>query len=670
MDGGSRDHEVFSRVWDSLHLDAEEARFDPDRTITVGYLQPDHQDRLKSLPTLALGGGDTRGRADLVLEGVLGEGGVAVVQLAMQGSLGREVAVKRLKPQVQSRELTWKLLQEAWVTGRLEHPNIVPVHLLGRSEDGAAVMVMKRIEGNAWRTFIQGRAIPPGEGFREDPLGWHLDILAAVCRALEFAHSRGIVHRDIKPDNVMVGRFGEVYVVDWGIALSLRDDPGGRLPLARNARGVAGTPAYMAPEMAAGRNDQIDERTDVYLLGATLYEVLTGSPPHGQDTLFDTLFCAFRSDPPRALENVPPELAEICRTAMQPRQEERYQSVTEFRDALLRFKRHRHSATVARQAWERLTRLIQMVDARTERPPDSVKVYDLFGQSRFGFQEALREWEENTDAREGLQQALECMAEFELDRENHQAASVLVGQLPEPNPRLQERLDALERKLAGEQAAFHGLQALARDLDLTAGMAVRRSLFPILFLVWVVVPVGAGVVQRTFHVTLSPRSFLAAILVLIAATLAAVAWHRKVLLQNAVNRSLVVLLLIIFAGFVAVGVLGIAWGLSLPKVVLLALSTLAVGASMVSATINWRVWIMAAGYWAAFLFSIAWPDWTLEAVGGGNLVGFVGVELVLRRWPLERPAQPRSLAESADWNFRQGPRAGPVPGSGPTRSAR
>ncbi len=216
--------------------------------------------------------------ADVRVSTLLGEGGMGRVLAAEQVALGREVAVKVVRDGGRAADVD-ALLREALIAARLEHPNVVPVHLLGRGEDGAPIFVMRRIEGVPWSDVLRDAAAAPGMfADARDPLEMHLRVLLEVCGAVQFAHARGILHRDLKPENVMLGAFGEVYVVDWGIALNLADDP--RLPRIADARGVVGTPAYMAPEMALGDAAALSPRTDVYLLGAVLHRVLTGAPPH------------------------------------------------------------------------------------------------------------------------------------------------------------------------------------------------------------------------------------------------------------------------------------------------------------------------------------------------------------------------------------------------------
>jgi serine/threonine protein kinase len=239
-------------------------RAEPDPSMDFGetILPPVDPSRLAHV-TLLLDPAEVR------MHEAIGQGGMGVVYRAEQTSLGRDVAVKTLLPERIDGESIAKLVREAWLLGRMEHPNIVPVHLLRLDERGQPMIVMKRVEGRVWRELI-----------REQPLEAALRILVQVCNAVHFAHSRGVLHRDIKPANVMVGTFGEVYLLDWGVAVSLREDPRGLLPHVGQTEGLAGTPIYMAPEMLDGEPASLGVHTDVYLLGATLHHVLAGDAPH------------------------------------------------------------------------------------------------------------------------------------------------------------------------------------------------------------------------------------------------------------------------------------------------------------------------------------------------------------------------------------------------------
>jgi serine/threonine-protein kinase len=382
-----------------------------------------------------LGGGSSEG---LRIGEVLGQGGMGVVHAAEQVSLGRTVAVKTLKPGVAS-SAALDLLREAWVTGSLEHPNIVPVHYLTVDGTGVPSIVLKRIEGVEWSRVV---ADPVEVGRRfdtDDLLCWNLDILGQVLNAVRFAHSRGIIHRDLKPDNVMIGDFGEVYLLDWGIAVSLRDDGSGRLPLAGAATDMAGTPCYMAPEMLGGSTGvPLSERTDIYLCGSMLYEVLAGRAPHDGDTALAVVTSVVKSDPPMP-PAAPAELVRICRRAMDPDPDGRFENAEQLRLALHGYLQHRGSERLAGHAEQRVAELSAPRSAPTAAGADAEdrqELYRLFGAARFGFHEALASWRGNQAARDGLRRASQIMVDHELAHGDPRAAAALLAEVDEPPPEL------------------------------------------------------------------------------------------------------------------------------------------------------------------------------------------------------------------------------------------
>src|SRR6516165_2520544 len=234
-------------------------------------------------------------------------GGIGRVWLARDHQLDREVAIKELLPENAGNVKTVaRFLREARLTGQLEHPGIVPVYELASRERTpyyAMRFVRGRTLGDAAHSYHVNRL-----NCREDPLEFIalLTAFAALCNAVAYAHSRHVVHRDLKGDNVILGDFGEVIVLDWGLAKVVgqpdesENEPVQSVPLGAPDAGltvqgeVMGTPGYMAPEQAAGRLNEIDQRTDVFGLGAIFYEILTGRPPFvGRDT-FEVLQQAVR----------------------------------------------------------------------------------------------------------------------------------------------------------------------------------------------------------------------------------------------------------------------------------------------------------------------------------------------------------------------------------------
>ncbi|MCA9137878.1 MAG: protein kinase [Planctomycetales bacterium] len=361
---------------------------------------------------------------DYELNEVIGEGSMGRVWSARQTSLDRNVAVK-----VPMAELTGagsvgesQFISEVVVTGKLEHPNIVPIYELGRDSTGVPFYSMKHVQGRPWNELI---------GDKTDQE--NLEILMKVCDAIAFAHDRNFLHRDIKPHNVMVGEFGEVSVMDWGIAVSITKDPD--QPWASVATGPAGTPAYMAPEMAAHNPSELGVVSDIYLLGAVLYEIVTGTPPHPRtgDTGEALLAAAANEIIPTTKTG---ELVDIARRAMATNLVDRYQSVQELQDAIREYQSHRESIKLSESADEHFAQAV--VD----------KSSDEFARARFAYEEALRLWDGNTGAASGMRTATLAHAKNALDQENYELG---ISILDPHNPEHRDLLSNLETKRAARR---------------------------------------------------------------------------------------------------------------------------------------------------------------------------------------------------------------------------
>lgn len=273
-------------------------------------------------------------------------GGIGRVWLAYDGDLGREVALKELRPErSQDRGFSDRFLHEARITGQLEHPGIVPVYeLTRRPADRQPFYTMRFIRGrtltDAVRAYHEKRAAGRAGPLEQAAL---LNAFVATCNAVAYAHSRGVIHRDLKGQNVVLGDFGEVVVLDWGFAkvLGRTDDPveaAPAVPAEEAGPGhtvpgqVIGTPAYMAPEQAEGRADRIDRRTDVYGLGAILYELLTGRPPFPGAEVGEVLRQVREVEPARPRQvcaGVPRALEAVCLRALAKEPDKRYASAGE-----------------------------------------------------------------------------------------------------------------------------------------------------------------------------------------------------------------------------------------------------------------------------------------------------------------------------------------------------
>jgi eukaryotic-like serine/threonine-protein kinase len=279
--------------------------------------------------------------------GILGEGGMGEVRLCSDRRIGRDVAMKLVRADYRDdASVRQRFLREARVQGQLEHPSIVPVHDLGMDEEGRPFFTMKRIRGVTLEEIIARRRADPAAA-AEYPRHRLLAAFTRVCLTIHYAHTCGVVHRDLKPGNIMLGDFGELYVLDWGLAKvgSAEDEPSApRLPESASAGGrttagaLMGTLGYMPPEQIEGRN--VDARSDVYALGAILFEILTCQPLHEGHSPVELVQATMKAGvvrPSTRAGDVPPELDDACAKATHPDPAERQVSARELHDAIERY---------------------------------------------------------------------------------------------------------------------------------------------------------------------------------------------------------------------------------------------------------------------------------------------------------------------------------------------
>jgi serine/threonine protein kinase len=272
----------------------------------------------------------------------IGSGGMGAVYLAEDTVLERRVALKILDLPDDSGELAVRLLREAQILARLEHPGIVPVHDAGTLADGRVYYAMKFVEGQRLDRLTRSMSVLPDR----------LRVFQRICDAVAFAHARGILHRDLKPDNIMIGPFGEVLVMDWGIAKILHQTVksvagsgsealAAARPTLKTGHGtILGTPGYMAPEQARGEVENLDERADIYSLGAILRFLLTGEPANAEQCSTGTKNQPSRKPsiaPAAAAPSVPRALAAIAQKAMTPEAAGRYHFAAQLGEDVARF---------------------------------------------------------------------------------------------------------------------------------------------------------------------------------------------------------------------------------------------------------------------------------------------------------------------------------------------
>ncbi len=407
-----------------LREELEQCKPAPDETIQTipPETEQGHLARKAQIHCQTVAGGDleqsgeTAAAADYEIVKLLESNNKSASYEARQTSLDRIVALK-MTTTAASGQPDSAVLKEVLVAAGLEHPNILPIHDLALDGQGRLFYAMKQIEGTYWSETIE-----------DNDLWYNLDILLKVCDAVAFAHSRGVVHRNLKPGNIMLGHYGEVLIMDWDLAVDITGT--GRADALHDTPELCGTPLYMAPEMARGRTQDIGRHSDIYLLGAILYEIITGHPPRlPKERIWDCIEEAARNViEPMACDD---ELSAIAYKAMAQKPADRFVAVRMFRDAIEQFRHHEDSIQLAVDANEAL--------AQAEEEQDAV----LFKETITDFRQSLKMWPGNRHAESGLNKALLAYARCALKCDD----VALAAQLLEKNkPEHRECLEQVERR--------------------------------------------------------------------------------------------------------------------------------------------------------------------------------------------------------------------------------
>ncbi|MEI6525766.1 MAG: protein kinase, partial [Planctomycetota bacterium] len=305
---------------------------------------------------------------------ILGKGGMGLVYLAMQNSVKREVALKVIREDKQTEVFSKQFFYEAEITAQLEHPNITPVYELGRTPKGIFFYSMQYIQGTPWEKKI-----------RENSIDENLEIFDKLCDAIAFAHSKDIIHMDIKPDNVQLGQFGEVYAVDWGVASNLKRPESIR---------CAGTWQWISPEVARGDKSKIGKGSDIYLLGGILFLIVSGDHPRmpkdpsvkmGQSGLAK----AAQTNIIQPTDCKDPMLA-VALKALETDPMQRFAKVEDLQQAIYAIQKERANIKSSQELTERS--IVLADEAKTQGD------YDRFNRSLFGLKDAIELWHKNPDA--------------------------------------------------------------------------------------------------------------------------------------------------------------------------------------------------------------------------------------------------------------------------------
>ena len=620
---------AFDRIWQTLGY-SEASSIELEATI-----RPDEPEakpkanRALSLPAMTVSDASSA-EGELTVTARLGSGGMGAVDLAVQRSLGREVAVKRLLEGVDDAAHAAALVHEARMLGRLEHPGIVPVYTLGADAASRPVVVMKRVSGVSLTTLIDDRAHPFWATLLSDgrePIEVFVDAMMQVCNALAFAHARGVIHRDLKPDNVMIGEFGVVYVLDWGVAL----DRSALTPETAEQRQIVGTPMFMAPELFEGPISAHDERTDVYLFGAMLHYALTGRARHEGATLYEALARAYLSEPFEYDSTVPEELGALCNECARREPERRPATIELVRKRLVDYLHHRGSSAVARRA---LRSLEQAREANGE-----LEQRRKLTEARLAFAQALVDWPENPQAGRGMRETLSAIIAREIESRNPTAARAAANEMGAVPAALEREITALEAALDRERAHAEAGRAHEREMDASVGANLRAALgvagFVVLLASSALFVVFAPSGEREAHAMVLAQDVASVAFFVLAVTLL-----RRRLLANTISRRLTGA----FGALLACGAAidGIAWILRANVLAMASFKFAAVGFVLLSTAITVEPWLAIAAALAigSSVVMARWPS-TVERLGSAVSVAMLAIFV----WVARRAARGAAASE-------------------------
>ena len=441
---------------------------------------------------------------------------MGIVTTGIQEYPKRYVAIKKILKD--SKTYHRMLLHEAQIMGQLEHPNIVPVHQICQDEDGGLMVVMKKVNGQTLDAILkkcQGASIE-----NKIPM---IEMLVQVCHALEYAHSQSIVHRDIKCENIMIGDFNEVLLMDWGLAFNMETT--------ENAHhGVVGTPSYMAPEMLTGSTKDVGVFTDVYLLGATLHHILMDTPRHNKKNVEEALRASILSAAYVYPSTIPHTFATITNKACSKEPDQRYQSVSEFRTSLDEALHHFEAIQITERARVLFTTLREMISSQAP----TLDIQHAFMKTRSLLEGAVEMWPGNTDGLALLQDVLECMVHHHLDNMEIPIARPLFLNLHNPSEPLRKRFNRKER----EYVELSEAQAIAQEYNPLKSKHGRRTLIVSLVASAVSLISFAGTYSYFVSSNVTTIRLIITGSIVFAASTTGVLLGRKTLLNNKLGQQM------------------------------------------------------------------------------------------------------------------------------------
>ncbi len=525
-----------------------------------------------------------------------------------QHSMRRPVAVRAVNPRTADpTAVAGRILSEAWMLGSLEHANILPVYSAGRDEDGSPLVVMRFANTVPWSHVLSTPNHPLGCPRGVDPIEFEIRRMLYVCRALEHAHSRGIVHRDVKPENVMIDEDGSVYLHGWMLGVTLEPDPTGRWPLARDQTKVAGTPAYMAPELARRDVEQLSPRTDVYLVGATLHHVLTGQPRHLGENVFDAFYSAIQSEPVDYAGRLPSELAAILNRATARDPAARFATVTELREALEQALRHLGSHRLTQHG----RKAAEDFRAALAHEADDVVVRDLFWVAHGYFRAALEEWPGNDDAQRGASRIASEMTRYDVQHDTATPVSDVLDRISGEAPR---------KRPMRSNAPVGATEPVP-----TSGSSDRRrrrvTFLVAAAVIWTIYPFVMGVADFWGAIPATLTNLQVGAMVAWLALTVVMGLLGPAFLKDLRNRAVTVPMAVVLFSSLGLQIYSTRMGASPLAVINQHHLLFFIVTAMLTAAVSTRMWVTPVVYFVAFVLGMVLPTSTLFLLALSNAVG-------------------------------------------------
>lgn len=590
---------------------------------------------------------ETHQSSDLCVDYILGEGGMGRVYSGRQTCLKREVALKVSKIKPHEPQLIAQVFHEAQIMANLDHPNILPIYLLALDKEHQPVQVMKQINGVTWSELLSDskHIFWAKLDYPDGKTHFHLQVLAQVCQAMSYAHDHKVIHRDLKPENVMIGGFGEIFILDWGVALYLpaigcREDETDYVAQVRSnlAAALVGTPVYMPPEMARCDVSSLGPWSDVYLLGAILYEILCRRRIRESGNIQVMFNEIMKGHIPELPTFVSEEFRSLLKASLTSNIDERIPNAHSFRKLLLHAIRTQKAAKVHQRAHDLQLELRNEIGRGEGSREEISSIYD---QARLTYRTSLEMWSECERAQAGLDELHALWAQYLIDHEDLAGAKRALSRLQLPHPELNRRLEEAIDERSRVEKEHATLQKWRENEQISHSRPLRIIFATIGLIVFGCGSLLLDYLERNHTITLDSRGeFITAIsfsiFVYFAFAISAIQRRRSSVETNAIFQRLIAYLVVISIAVTLQRY--VSWQIGLPFKSLLhvEMTLISLGCFGLSFMSGKRDFIWGGiAYAVMSLFSISYPQNVPTFFSVAMMILWLGV---LISWWKDRPS--------------------------------